>query len=355
MNLIWIVEKREHPKFPYRITIKGGNCEELKLLAQNRWPGQKGNVFCLRDKENDNSGFVEIERVNIVSFKKFGKKVSVILDRQKEKRCDFLFLKKKYKDRNEYYDQIFFRTQKLISESRLKFKLSTYYPGNMNIIIDVNERYPWSFNGCNVERDKLRVGDYALKNENGIISVVERKTYENMIAEFAHMEVFHQKLSELKVYKNSALVIEADYKDFLNPDKLKYYSTNFAAKAMGELFAFHPDLQIIFCSSRKLANEWVYRYFYSILSNLNDRIPDMFVNDIISKYEYDGRRMDYFGIREKIRKVIDESLFFTFMDLKEKFPEVDNDTIKKVIYELKRKRIIVSKSKGVYVKNESVS
>jgi len=355
MSFTWIVEKREHSKFPYRITIKGDNTEELKLLSQDRWPGTRGSVFCIRDKEDSSDGFIEIERVNIISLKKFGKKVSVVLDRAREKRCDFLFLKKRYKDRNEYYEQIFFRTQKLISENRTKFKLSIYHPGNLNIVIDINERYPWVFSGCNVFREKLPAGDYALKNENSIIAVVERKTFENMISEFGNMEILHQKISELSAYKNSALVIEADYKDFLNPKKLKFYSPTFTAKAIGEIFAVHNKVSIVFCGSRKLANEWVYRYFYAIQSNINDKIDIPFVSDILLKYEKDNEKFDYISIKQKIKDAINDMMFFTLDDIKKKFPEVDTQTLRKIISDFKRKKIIISKSKGVYLKNELLS
>jgi len=90
IDLIWILEKREHPKFPYRITIKQGNEVLLSLLVQDRWPGQKGNIFCLRtnpDEEKEN--FTEVERSPIISFNRFGKRISITLDRAIEKKMRF--------------------------------------------------------------------------------------------------------------------------------------------------------------------------------------------------------------------------------------------------------------------------
>lgn len=97
------------------------------------------------------------------------------------------------------------------------------------------------------------VGDYALKRNEELPAIVERKTYENIVAGFGRMSAFHQQLAELERYSLSALVIEANYSDFLKPEKLKYYSPVFSVKAIAEIFTFHPKLQVVFAGNRKLA------------------------------------------------------------------------------------------------------
>jgi len=59
--------------------------------------------------------------------------------------------------------------------------------------------------------------DYALITQDGIKALVERKTFENLLGEFGRMPLLHQALGELEAYRYSALVIEANYSDFLNP------------------------------------------------------------------------------------------------------------------------------------------
>lgn len=225
-----------------------------------------------------------IERVSVTSLRRFGKRLSVVLDRAKNKRCDFLFLSKKYKTKEGEYEQIFWRTEKALRERRPKAKLTTYRTGDLNIIIDVNERYPWRFSGYNVEKAKLPVGDYALKFADSILAVVERKTFDNLLAEFGRMAAFHQQLGELSAFKHSALVIEANYSDFLNSDKLKFYSPAFAAKAIAELYALHPRLTIVFAGSRKLANEWTLRFFSAVDAHERD-VAHKKVAEVIERYE----------------------------------------------------------------------
>ncbi len=50
-----------------------------------------------------------------------------------------------------------------------------------------------------------------------MLAVVERKTLDNLLGDFAMMPVLHQKLAELTTHNNHAMVIEAPYADFLNP------------------------------------------------------------------------------------------------------------------------------------------
>jgi hypothetical protein len=137
----------------------------------------------------------------------------------------------------------------------------------MLVRIHSNEKYPWRFPGADIERGVISAGDYALMQEDRFIAVVERKTFDNLMADFGTMPVLHQRLAELAAQENHALVIEASYADFLNPKKVHYYTPAFCAKAIAELFAFHPKLRIVFCLNRKTANEWT-RHFFQVLHSL---------------------------------------------------------------------------------------
>jgi len=225
-------------------------------------------IFCLREKESPQPGEVleEAERVDIVAFHERGRRLSVVLDRKRYKRCDFLFLDKPYKDRpGESYEQIFWLTQKAITQHRPAYKGVTSSSSTVfTVRIDSNERYPWRFPGIVTERGPLPAGDYALMDGDDIVALVERKTLDNLLADFGTMPVLHQKLAELATYKNNAIVIEAPYADFLNPAKMHYYKAGFCASAIGELHALHPNLRIIYCSNRKVANEWTRHYFAAV-------------------------------------------------------------------------------------------
>jgi ERCC4-type nuclease len=346
MTALYILESVNSEKFPYRLTISQGEKILLALRVQDKWPGQKGNIFCLKEESQELEPPVEeIERVSVISLRRFGKRLALVLDRSRNKRCDFLFLTKKYKTREGEYEQIFWRTQQALKERKPRVKLTTYHTGKLNVIIDKNEKYAWRFPEGSIEKTKLPVGDYALKIDNGILAVVERKTFDNLLAEFGRMAVFHQQLGELSAYRYSALVIESNYSDFLNPAKLRFYNPSFAAKAIAELYALHPELTIVFAGNRKLANEWTYRFFDAINAHEND-VPHEKVSEVIKEYDASSETRGgvYFEIKKRI--IDDLPAEFTPSLIKELFPDAPPATIKKALNDLKKEGVIARDGSG---------
>ena len=268
MKGTWILEQTQNDRFPYRLQILRGDKPWLTLRTQDKWPTVGRHIFCLREDEPPAPGEIldELERVDIIAFNERGRRVSVVLDRKRYKRCDFLFLKKSYKGSpEESYEQIFWLTQRSIEQHRPSFKLvSRRTHAEMIVRIHSNEKYPWRFPGMVTERGTIAAGDYALMDGDKMLAVVERKTLDNLLANFGMMPVLHQRLAELAAHDNHALVIEASYADFLNPKKVHYYTPSFCAKAIAELYALHPTLRIVFCISRKVANEWTQHFFTAI-------------------------------------------------------------------------------------------
>jgi len=266
----WVLEKCASERFPYRLQILRRDKPWIVLRTQDRWPTAGRHIFCLREEEppEPNEVLKELERVDIVAFSERGRRVSVVLDRKRYKRCDFLFLKKSYREKpGESYEQIFWLTQRSIEQHRPAFKLvSRQGSSEMIVRIHSNERYPWRFPGAVTERGAIAAGDYALMDEDKVLATVERKTFDNLLADFGMMPVLHQRLAELAVQHNHALVIEASYPDFLNPRKVHHYTPSFCAKAIAELYALHPTLRIVFCVNRKAANEWARHFFAAVWS-----------------------------------------------------------------------------------------
>jgi hypothetical protein len=275
---VWILEQCADERFPYRLQILKGSEPWLVLRTQDRWPAAGKDIFCLREEELPGPGEVlsQIERVPIVAFHERGRRVSVVLDRKRYKRCDFLFLSKTYKNRpGERYEQVFWLTQRSIEQHRPSAKLIRRPAApDMTIRIASNERYPWRFPGAQVERGPLPVGDYALVDGADIVAVVERKTLDNLLADFGTMPVLHQRLAELATHEHHALVVEALYADFLNPRKVHHYTPGFCARAIAELYALHPRLRMVFCANRKMANEWTRHYLSAVWEQTSAKAPE---------------------------------------------------------------------------------
>ncbi|RMG71265.1 MAG: hypothetical protein D6710_06255, partial [Nitrospirae bacterium] len=143
----------------------------------------------------------------------------------------------------------------------------------------------------------------------------------------------------------AALVIEANYSDFLNPERVRFYSPTFVAKALGELFAMHQGLSVVFAGNRKLAMEWTFRYFSAIKAHALD-VPVQKVEEVVEKYG--AQNKIYGGQFYEIKRVINEDFpeVFTRSMIKERFPQASESTITRVLLELKKTGSIRCKGKG---------
>jgi ERCC4 domain len=265
----WVLERGASTRFPYRVRIIAHDGRELlKLRVQDRWPAANRNIFCLREEASseDGSPLEEVERVPVLNLHRRGIRVSIVLDRKRYKRCDFLFLTKPYKNRpGQSYEQIYWQTQTSMVQRRPKAVApSINNRAKLTVTIDSGERYPWRFGASETRRARLPVGDYALVDESGLVAVVERKTFENLLANFGVMPLLHQRLTELSGHVHNALVVEAPYEDFLNPKRLHHYSPSYCAAAIADLYASHPRLRIVFCANRKTANLWTQSFFHAV-------------------------------------------------------------------------------------------
>lgn len=345
----WQVEATENPRFPFRIAIREGEKTVLALRAQDKWPGQKGQIFCLRETEaqEDGENLELLETVPIAVLRRQGKRVEIVLDRANRKRCDFLFLKK-VNSAGERYEQIFFRTQTGLRAHRSKGSPLLYGSETLEVVIDSAERYPWRFPSAEITRSKLSAGDYALVWENRFIAVVERKTFDNLLHDLYEIRICHQKLTELSSFPNPALVVEAQYGDFSDPKRIgDRLSAPHLNRLIGEISALHPGLQIIFAGNRKLANAWTTRFFQAVRSRIADtgqssveaaeRPPTYLATPVRIDLEIRKAVLENFGRRQE---------GCSMQDLREAFPGAETTVIRRVVQQLKREDKIYSTGKS---------
>ncbi len=346
-RVVWTIKSTGHSKFPYCVIVSKGKDILLQLYTQDKWPGTKGNIFCLRELKKNIKNLKEeqiVESVPVINYKMYGKKLTIILDRATRKRCNFLFLTKKYKYKEGEYEQIFWQTQQGLSQHRPKYKLAYNKKEELTVFIDAGERYPWKFPSTNIIKQGLDVGDYAIKDKFGILAIIERKTFNNLVGEFRNLKKLHQYLSELESRKNCALVIEANYNDFLDRKKIAPYTPSFAAKAIAEIQSFHPDLPIVFSGSRKSAIIWSYNFFKAISSRADSDFSEV-IRDSVAKY---GANQNVISYEDEVRRIIftrmpDE---FTIRQLKAFIPRLSLGNIRKILEKLKSEKLLFSEKSG---------
>jgi hypothetical protein len=157
---------------------------------------------------------------------------------------------------------------------------ATVTEARVRIVSD--ERYPWALGSFATERGPLATGDYALMDDDTVLAVVERKTFDGLLADFGRMDILRQRLLELTAFEQHAVVIEARYEDFLSPEKVHHWSAAFCARAIADLYAVFPRLRLVFCSNRKTAAEWTRSYFSAVWAAHNH------VGDAVDDYNGDS-------------------------------------------------------------------
>jgi hypothetical protein len=358
MSLVWIVQATGNPRFPVRIAIEQDGKVLFAVRAQDAWPGQRGNVFCIRDgtPADELDLFTTLERVPVINFDRFGKSLRITLDRPLKKRCEFLILEKAYKNKPGSYEQIFFKTQTAQREHKSRSRLSLHPTQTpFSVVIDSAERYPWKFPKAQIDKRKLPAGDYALIHQDTILAVVERKTFQNLIGDFSRIAMLHQILRDLESLPHPALVIEADYGDFLNPEKLEHsYKPGYCYRALAELQAMHPKLPIIFARTRKEANLWTYGFFRAVYQKYVQEAaehPTELTAEPVAPYVADLRLEQ--RILELVRnagqgssdaEASQEGIPFT--EIRDALGDVDDAHLKRALQSLRKRGLVTATGRG---------
>ncbi len=338
MTAIWTVERTLNRRFPFRIAIEQDGRLIAAFRAQAAWPGPGQQIFCLREHELDHTDPLEpVERVPVAHITRVGRKLAVVLDRPNRKRCEFLVVQKERKDGAGTYEQIFFRTETGIrahrSRTRLELKATT--TAALHIAIDSAERYPWRFPDATVTRTKLAAGDYALLEDDHVVAVVERKSFDNLLSDVGAMQALHQQLADLASFGAAALVIEAQYADFLDPARVKgRWPVDHLSRVLAEITVLHPGLPIIFAGNRKLANLWAQRFFSAVAAERSAPAAQLHL-EVAARYDSSPRAP---GLDQRIRDAALRDLPspFAMADLMRRFPDTPVARVRRVVQQLKR-------------------
>jgi len=337
MSGTWIVERTAQRRFPVRIAIEQDGRLVAAFRCQASWPGPGQQIFCLREQTLDPAEPLEpVERVPVAHLTQIGRKLTVILDRPTRKRCEFLAVVKPRKDGSGTVEQIFFRTESGIRahRSRTRVELRGEEPG-LTVVIDSAERYPWKFPGAVVARRKLAVGDYGLLEEDRVVAVVERKSYDNWLSDVGALQALHQQLADLASHEPAALVIEADYRDFLDPARLAgRWPPAHLARVFAEVAALHPRLPLIFAGNRKLGNLWTERFFGAIATGR--AAPELALGlSVAARYDAEPRGP---GLDAEVRQAVLVALpaSFPFSALVARFPDVPAARLRRLLDRLRQ-------------------
>lgn len=236
---------------PYILWVPVG-ATGLVLKAKDTWP-RTAKVYCHRGDWPADPDIVEETPVR--SCVRRGVAIDLVLDRYRENRSQFVVTTLK-----GGREGIFWQTAKTTRKTRPGMRLPTRRSaaGVLEIVVDTRERYAWKFEGQQVSVSKraLTVGDYAVEVDGTVVGVVERKKLAELAANVVDGSLL-VRLGELAVARRAAVVVEDRWADVF---RLEHVAPSMVAEMLAAAQIRYPNVPIVFCENRPLAQEWVYRF-----------------------------------------------------------------------------------------------
>ncbi len=243
---------------PYLVRVPLGR-DGIVLKARDVWP-RTAKVYC-----HPATGWPDqpdvVDRAPVRSCTRRGAAIDLVLDRGRENRSQFVFAEARGRQ------VIFWQSARTTRKARPAVVLPTRRASGstVHVLVDTRERYPWRFTAqqATTERAALVVGDYAVEHEGAVVAVVERKSLDDL-ASTASRGGLPGLLAGLSVVPRAALVVEDRYGAvFRHP----HVRPGVLAELVAEAQVRVPDVPIVFADTRKLAEEWAYRFLGAALAH----------------------------------------------------------------------------------------
>jgi ERCC4-type nuclease len=135
--------------------------------------------------------------------------------------------------------------------------------GVLDVVVDTRERYAWKFEKqqATTERRALVVGDYAIELDGEVVGVVERKRLTELAGNVVDGSLLVT-LGELSTARRAAIVVEDRWADVF---RLEHVAPAMVAEMLAAAQVRYPNVPIVFCETRPLAQEWTYRFLGAAL------------------------------------------------------------------------------------------
>ena len=237
---------------PYVLRIPLGDGVVLK--SREMWP-RTSKVYCHRVEEWPDDAEV-LQRVGTRSCVRRGAAIDLVLDRGRENRSQFVMTTVR-----GGRQVIFWQSARTNRKARPGVTTPTARASGvaaLEIVVDSRERYGYTFSDRQVitTRARLDAGDYGLVRHGTLLASVERKSLEDLVSSLTTGKLGYQ-LAELASLPRAAVVVEERYSAVFKLDRVR---PAVVADGLAECQVRWPSVPILFCETRKLAQEWTYRF-----------------------------------------------------------------------------------------------
>jgi len=210
---------------PYLLRLPIGN--GLLFRTKGTWP-RTSALYCHPVPCDEWPADAEIvERISLRACTRRGAAIDVVAERGREQRSQIVFT------RGRGREMVFWQSPRTRKQARPDVRLPSARAAGIDeleIVVDAHERYAYRFAGQRVRTD-----------------LVSSLTSGRL--RFA--------LGELACLPRAAVVVEDRYSRIFTLDRVR---PALVADGLAELQVRWPTIPIVFCETRKLAEEWTYRY-----------------------------------------------------------------------------------------------
>jgi hypothetical protein len=128
----------------------------------------------------------------------------------------------------------------------------------LQIVVDSHERYAYQFRTqqAGTVTQALPCGDYGLVVDRRLVASVERKSLADLVSSLISGKLRYQ-VADLAALPRAAVVVEDRYSQVFKLDRVR---PAVVADGLAEVQVRWPDVPIVFCENRPLAEEWTYRF-----------------------------------------------------------------------------------------------
>jgi hypothetical protein len=196
-----------------------------------------------------------VDEIPLRACARRGAAIDIVADRSREHRSQLVFTVARGRE------MVFWQAPRTRKQARPAVRVPTARAAgllDLEILIDSHERYPYRFatQQAQTQRASLACGDYAVRIGKETIAAVERKSLDDLVGSVTSGRLRFA-LGELAALPRAAIVVEDRYSQIFAQDRVRPAQ---AADGLAELQVRWPSVPIVFCETRKLAEEWTYRY-----------------------------------------------------------------------------------------------
>lgn len=245
------VNPEEGSTLPYLVRLPLGPAGVV-LKVRDTWP-RTSKVYAHQAQGWPGDADI-VERVPVRSCTRRGAAIDLVLDRGRENRSQFVFTQARGRQ------MIFWQSARTSKQARPNVSVPTARASGqvLDIVIDSHERYAWNFadQQATTRRAGLIAGDYGIELDGRLVASVERKSLADFVSTLTTGKLRYL-LADLAALERAAVVVEDRYSAVFKLDRVR---PAVVAEGLAESQVRFPSVPIVFCETRKLAQEWTYRF-----------------------------------------------------------------------------------------------